>query len=222
VNGYSLYDMAAANRLMLSTVRIEILRELPAQLQRTSERWTPPGVVSVRRDGGRIGRVRSGGSPPALEEVAFVDVRLLAAARMEFLEAQEFYKDRSFRLAEDFVSEFERLLNIVRSIPLAGSPFREGTRRMLMRQIRYSLRATYHNILWYALCRRGPAPSGKGLPEGLCRLSTSSFRMMQRASVSLSAFAGLRGSCAPHVGMRGRPGVRRVACSARAADAGPT
>ena len=34
-----------------------------------------------------------------------MEVRLLAPARMEFLEAQGFYRDRSFRLAEEFVSE---------------------------------------------------------------------------------------------------------------------
>ncbi|MGH7572646.1 MAG: type II toxin-antitoxin system RelE/ParE family toxin [Gemmatimonadota bacterium] len=66
-------------------------------------------------------------------------VRWLTPARLEFLEAVDFYEARTPGLGADFIDEIERAVGNITANPRAGLPLEGNTRRVLLRRFPFSL-----------------------------------------------------------------------------------
>ena len=68
-------------------------------------------------------------------------MRLVVAspAAREFYNAIEFYDELAAGLGQDVVDEFEAALAQIREFPQSGSPYLNGTRRILMHRFPFSV-----------------------------------------------------------------------------------
>jgi plasmid stabilization system protein ParE len=64
-----------------------------------------------------------------------IDPRAAADAQ----QARMWYRERSVGVARAFIAELDRIIDQIRSLPLAGSPRRPRTRHMLLRRFPYSV-----------------------------------------------------------------------------------
>jgi plasmid stabilization system protein ParE len=90
-----------------------------------------------------------------------VKVTLAAEAEPELVEGARFYAAQAnAELGRAFILEFERAINLLRSQPALGAPWRAGTRRMPLRRFPYSivyeLRAAELRVLALTHQRRTP------------------------------------------------------------------
>jgi toxin ParE1/3/4 len=68
-----------------------------------------------------------------------VEVRFLTPARLEFLEALEFYRAQVSGLGAEFLGELERATERLAANPRLGAPYDSETRRLLLRRFPFSL-----------------------------------------------------------------------------------
>ena len=89
-----------------------------------------------------------------------MNVRLIAAARIEFDEAVTFYLGRSDRAATDFVDAFERTKSSLSRFPFSGSRIRPDCRRTLVHNFPYQLiyRIRDGEIVVYAVAHQKRRP----------------------------------------------------------------
>lgn len=99
-------------------------------------------------------------------------VRFLQPARDEFLATVEYYEDQQQGLGTRFIDEVDVVIDILESTPSAGTPFTEGTRRLVVRHFPYNYRL-----------HRQPRPTHRR-----CRPSAPSTRLLERASLIASPF----------------------------------
>ena len=67
------------------------------------------------------------------------ELRFFAAARAEVVEAFDWYRERSPRVAARFLAEVERAAVLIRESPDLWSQFEAGTRRYLLHNFPYSV-----------------------------------------------------------------------------------
>jgi plasmid stabilization system protein ParE len=68
-----------------------------------------------------------------------LQVRFLPAARMEYLEALNWYEQRSTQIADAFVAEMDRKIQLIAENPQTFQAIVEDVRRVRLRRFPYSL-----------------------------------------------------------------------------------
>jgi len=67
------------------------------------------------------------------------DVRILAPAELEMIEAATYYEAHALGLGNDFLDEIETAVNRIRDFPEAASPLDFNIRRQLISRFPYAL-----------------------------------------------------------------------------------
>lgn len=68
-----------------------------------------------------------------------MNVRFLIPARLEFLEAMDFYESQASGLGDDFVATVEDATRTIADSPAIGSPYGTGVRRLVLPRFPFSV-----------------------------------------------------------------------------------
>jgi len=86
--------------------------------------------------------------------------KFVAAARREFLIEVDYYNNEGPGLGARFTAAVEEATARAVAFPLAGSPYAEGTRRVLLKDFPFSIvyRPTTEGIIVFALAHQSRLP----------------------------------------------------------------